>query len=214
MLLVSPWAWPVVWSSFCTSATSSVTTGIIRWGDRVYRIVTDRTARTPGALGALLKDQLPEAEEVLRLRGTIGTWLFTTEDKQFYEQRVYWADGNLFKVFDVPLVRGNPANALTAPFTMVISESMARKYYGNSDPVGQVITGDNSFPFTITAIMEDPPAYAHYQADFYVSIATSSARGDPLSLLRNWGASQFYTYLLLPAGTSPDRDKRHYASAP
>ena len=95
--------------------------------DRIYRVVTDRTARTPGALGGFIRTQLPEAEEVLRLRATIGTWLFTTEDKQFYEQGVYWADANLFDVFDVPLVQGNPATALSAPNTMVISAPMARK---------------------------------------------------------------------------------------
>ena len=173
-------------------------------GDRIYRVVTDRTARTPGALGAFIRTQLPEAQEVLRLRATIGTWLFTTEDKQFYEQGVYWADGNLFDVFDVTLVQGNPATALTAPNTMVISASMARKYFGDADPVGKVITGDHQFAFTITAVMEDPPVYAHYHPDFYISIATTSGRGDPLRLLSNWASSEYYTYLLLAPGTPPD----------
>ncbi len=173
-------------------------------GDRTYRVVTDRTARTPGALGEFIRTQLPEAEEVLRLRATIGTWLFTTEDKQFYEQGVYWADGNLFDVFDVPLVQGNPATALTAPNTMVISASMARKYFGDADPVGKVITGDHQFSFTITAIMEDAPTYAHYHPDFYISIATTTGRGDPLRLLSNWASSEYYTYLLLAPGTPRD----------
>ena len=173
-------------------------------GDRIYRVVTDRTARTPGVLGEFIKAQVPEVEEVLRLRGTIGTWLFTTEDRQFYEQRVYWADGNLFDVFDVPLVQGSPANALTAPNTMVISSTMARKYFGDADPTGKTITGDHQFTFTITAVMEDPPDYAHYHPDFYVSIATTSGRGDPHRLLQNWANSQYYTYLLLPEGATPE----------
>ncbi len=172
-------------------------------GDRIYRVVTDRTARTPGALGGFIANQFPAVEEVLRLRATIGTWLFTTGESQFYEQRVYWADGNLFDVFDVPLIRGNPATALTAPNSMVISASMARKYFGEDDPVGRVITGDNQFPFAITAVMEDPSPYAHFHPDFYVSIATTSDRGDPHGLLRNWSDSQYYTYLLLPDGASP-----------
>ena len=174
-------------------------------GDRIYRVVTDRTARTPGILGDFIRTQLPEVEQVLRLRATVGTWLFTTEDKQFYEQRVYWADGNLFEVFDISLVRGNPSSALTAPNTMVISASMARKYFGDADPIGKMITGDHLFPFTITAIMEDPPPYAHYHPDFYVSIATTTGRGDPIGLLRNWANSAYYTYLLLPHGVSPEQ---------
>ncbi|MCY4546641.1 MAG: ABC transporter permease [Gemmatimonadetes bacterium] len=174
-------------------------------GDRIYRVVTDRTARTPGILGDFIRTQLPEVEQVLRLRATVGTWLFTTEDKQFYEQRVYWADGNLFEVFDVSLVRGNPSSALTAPNTMVISASMARKYFGDADPIGKTITGDHLFPFTITAIMDDPPPYAHYHPDFYVSIATTTGRGDPIGLLRNWANSAYYTYLLLPRGVSPEQ---------
>lgn len=173
-------------------------------GDRIYRVVTDRTARTPGALGEFIRTQLPEAVEVLRLRATIGIWLFTTEDKQFYEQGVYWADGNLFDVFDVPLVQGNPATALTAPNTMVISTSMARKYFGEENPLGQVITGNTRLPFTITAVMDDPPVYAHYHPDSYISIATTSGRGDPLRLLSNWASSEYYTYLLLAPGTPPD----------
>lgn len=173
-------------------------------GDRIYRVVTDRTARTPGILGDFIGTRLPEVEEVLRIRATVGTWLFTTEATQFYEQRVYWADGNLFDVFDVPLVRGNPETALTAPNTMVISASMARKYFGDADPIGKVITGDHLFPFAITAIMEDPPPYAHYHPDFFVSIATTTGRGDPIRLLTNWANSQYYTYLLLPEGASPD----------
>ncbi len=174
-------------------------------GDRIYRVVTDRTARTPGILGDFIRTRIPELEQVLRIRATVGTWLFTTEDRQFYEQRVYWADGNLFDVFDVPLVRGNPSTALTAPNTMVISASMARKYFGEDDPIGQTITGDHLFPFTITAIMEDPEPYAHYHPDFYVSIATTTGRGDPIGLLRNWANSAYYTYLLLPNGAAPDR---------
>ena len=167
-------------------------------GDRIYRIVTDRAARTPGPLAPLVKSQLPGIEEVLRLRGTVGTWLFEAGDRQYFEQQVYWADGTLFDVFDVPLARGTPSNALTAPNTMVISESMARKYFGNSDPMGQLITGDTIFPFTVTGVMKDPPAYAHYHPDCYVSLATVSAFGDPTEALSSWSISQVHTYLLLP----------------
>ena len=81
---------------------------------------------------------------------------------------------------------------------MVISESMARKYFGESDPMGQVITGDSIFPFTVTGIMEDPPAYAHYHADFYVSLATVHVFDDPTQVLSSWSISQVHTYLLLP----------------
>ena len=167
-------------------------------GDRIYRIVTDRAARTPGPLASLIKSQLPGVEEVLRLRGTVGTWLFETGNRQYYEQQVYWADGNLFEVFDVPLVRGSPSNALTAPHSMVISESMGHKYFGSSDPMGQVITGDSIFPFTVTGIMKDPPAYAHYHADFYVSLATVHVFEDPTQVLSSWSISQVHTYMLLP----------------
>ena len=173
-------------------------------GDRIYRVVTDRVARTPGALATLVREQLPDIEAVLRLRGTVGTWLFDTGNERHFEQRVYWADGSLFDVFDIPLLIGNPSDALTAPNTMVLSRSMARKYFGDSDPIGQVITGDERFPFTVTAIMEDPPDFAHFHPDFFVSIATQIARGDPQRTLTDWSSSRYYTYLLLPEGSSPD----------
>ena len=173
--------------------------------NRIYRIVTDRAARTPGPLAPLIQAHLPDVQKVLRLRGTLGTWLFATDRKRFYEHRVFWADETLFDIFDVELVQGNPATALNASQNIIISQSMARKYFGDADPIGQMITGDNFFHLTITGVMKDPPAYAHFHPDFYVSMVTlyDPTRQIGANIIEDWLESQFYTYLLLPSGESP-----------
>ena len=175
--------------------------------ERIFRVVTDRSARTPGPLAPLIQMQLPEAEQVARIRATVGAWLFAIQDRRFYERRVYWADQSLFDIFDVPLIRGDPTTALAAPNTIIISETMARKYFEDGDPIGQVIDADYDFlNFTITAVMEDPQDYVHFPPDFYISIATMEERASSVSpfSIYNWHNSNFYTYLLLSSGASPD----------
>jgi putative ABC transport system permease protein len=175
--------------------------------DRIYRVVSGHSARTSGPLAPLVLAQVPGVEQAVRIRTTVGSWLFAVDDVRFYERRVYWADQSLFDIFNVPLVQGNPATALSAPYTIIISESMARKYFGNTDPIGRVIDADNGFlNLTVTAVIEDPQEYAHFHPDFFISVATMEARivpGSPFNI-DNWLNSNFYTYFLLSPASSPD----------
>ncbi len=157
--------------------------------DRIYRVVSRHSARTSGPLAPLIRTQVPGVEQAVWIRGTVGSWLFAVEEGRYYERQVYWADQSLFNIFDVPLIQGNPATALTAPYTIIISESMARKYFGETDPIGRVIDADNGFyNFTVTAVMKDPQDYAHFHPDFFISVATMEARnvpGSPFNI-NNW----------------------------
>ena len=171
----------------------------------LYRLTSGHNARTPGPPAAYLKQYYPEIANAVRLRSTIATWLVASSDVEAYEERIYWAEGLIFDVFSIPLVRGDPVTALTSPDQAVISESMARKYFGNEDPIGEVLRLDNTFSFTISGVMEDFPVHSHFTADMLLSF-TQGERGGMDNL---WGTANYYTYLRLHDGsTAPDVESR------
>ena len=168
--------------------------------DRIYRVVNGTNAKTTPALGAAIQELLPEVQSFVRLSPPFGGWIIRYEDQSYFEDRVFWADPELFDVFSFPLVRGNPDEALRDPMTVVITESMARKYFGNSDPLGETVTLD-TWPFTVTGVMRDMPEHSHFHADFFLGIEGSFGfYGE--DYLEQWDWPSFYTYLLL----SPDVD--------
>ncbi len=164
----------------------------------LFRLTTDHNARTPAAPAAYLKQYFPEVSEAVRLRSTIATWLVASDDIEAYEERVYWTEGSLFDVFTIPFVSGDPATALTGPDKAVVSESMARKYFGNDDPVGKVLRLDNTFHFTISGVMEDFPTHSHFTADLFLSFTQGEAEG----VDQHWGTANYYTYLRLHDGAA------------
>lgn len=177
--------------------------------DRIVRIVQETNARTPPALGPAFQEAFPEVLAFVRLRPPNGIWVMRWGDKVFYEQRVFWADERLFEVFSWTLLAGDPQTALRAPFSVVLSQTAAARYFGKTDPVGQILRADDLLNLTVTGIMKDIPASSHVQADFFISLSTLSHSmfGEDL---RSWHQSVFYyTYVLLheprQAGTLADK---------
>lgn len=164
----------------------------------LFRLAGGHNARTPGPPAAYLKQYYPEVADAVRLRSTIATWLVASGDVEAYEDRIYWTEGSLFNVFTIPLSSGDPATSLTSPDQAVISESMARKYFGNKDPMGEVLRLDNTFSFTISGVMEDFPIHSHFTPDMFLSF-TSGERGGIDSV---WATAVYYTYLRLHDGSS------------
>ena len=169
-----------------------------QYAPNLFRLINGQNARTPGPPATVLRNLFPEIANAVRLRSTIATWLVASGDVEAYEDRVYWTDGSLFDVFTIPLSRGDPATALTSPDQAVISESMARKYFGNENPMGEVLRLDNTFSFTITGVMEDFPAHSHFTADLFLSFT----HGEKGGIDRLWGTADYYTYLRLHDGSS------------
>src|SRR5260221_3057407 len=107
--------------------------------DRIYRIVMDfaeegntvNWARTSAPIGQYLKGAYPEVEQIVRLRKNPGTDLLSRDEIKFYEERIFFADSTLFKVFDFSLVNGNPATALTDKNSIIITDALAKKYFNN-----------------------------------------------------------------------------------
>lgn len=180
--------------------------------DRVYRIVLDFTsdgsvtnwAKTSAPIGHYLNGAYPEVEQVMRLRKNPGTDLLSYDDIQFYEERLFFADSTLFKVFDFGLKRGNPNEALSEKNSMVISEVLAKKYFKDADPIGKTLRYNNQVDLKITGIINNIPASSHFVADAFI---TFSSLDDLLGekRLTHWGQFDHYTYVLLTKGATPEQ---------
>ena len=179
--------------------------------ERVYRIVddiesggqTNQTAGTPTGWGPALKRDFPEIELLVRMRGTESAWLVDLGNTIYYERKVIWAEPELFEMFSMPLVLGDPATALSEPYTMVISEDLAYKYFGAEDPIGKAVNLDNRWDFMVTGVMKNIPTNSHMRPDMLVSYTTMNVIGawdlDDWEYHRN-----LYTYIRLRENVSPD----------
>lgn len=177
----------------------------------IFRLVNGTNARTPSAAAVSLEQNFPEVASSVRLRATRAIWLMQYGNQSFYEEDVYWTEGSLFSVFTVPLLKGNPIDALDGVNKVVISESVARKYFGEEDPIGKVLRADNFWEFTVTGIMEDFPVNSHFQAGFFLSF------GNEFEYVENWWSSSYYTYVRLhehhQATVLADKFQRYFDTA-
>ena len=188
-----------------------------RQADNVYRV--ERTFLNPqtGALnlklaavappaGPLLQNDFKEIKQVTRLLQNNAT-PFRYEEKMFNEQNSYFADEHLFDVFDVAVTKGNPAKALQEPFSVMLSEDVAKKYFGNDEPLNKVIRMNNQFGLKVTGVYKSFPTNAHLHPEMMISFNTlkdTAVYGED-NLLHNWGNNAFFTYLLLPQNYDPQK---------
>jgi putative ABC transport system permease protein len=173
--------------------------------NRIYRIVTDvktqseliQEGMTTGPIALNTKKEFPEIEEAVRIAPPDG-FLVRKGDKRFQEKNTLLADSTLFNVFDFPLVAGNKNTALVQPMSVVISQTAAKKYFGNTNPLGQqVLLTGAAINATITGVMKDIPANSQIQADMFVSISSSKLVYGQPSSDSEWTNHNYYTYLLL-----------------
>jgi putative ABC transport system permease protein len=174
--------------------------------DRIYRVNTyvhekDKNtdiAITQLPLGPQMKKDYPEVEEMVRLNGRERT-LFKNGENSFYETKVYYADSTLFKVFTVKFVEGNATTALGAPFDIVISKSLAKKYFGNVSAIGKTLRTVYDV-YKVTGVFEDVPKNSHIRYDMLISMSTLLRNNQGQD---NWGSFNNFTYLLLKPGADP-----------
>jgi len=150
--------------------------------NRIYRLESDFSISGKPTLAALvpvpmapaLKDEYPEIKEIARFAGFgITDILFEYKDLKFFEDRLYFADSTVFKVFDYNFILGSPENALNEPNTIVITESFASKYFGKENPIGEVLITSNFGNCRVTAVIEDIPSNSHLRFDCLLSMATA-----------------------------------------
>lgn len=147
------------------------------------------------AVGEGMKENFSSVRSYVRLLPT-GPGYWGNGDRQFKESKMGFADPNFFSFFSLPLVEGDATTALTEPNSIVISRSLAKKYFGGTAVVGrQVMNG--GVAYKVTGVMEEMPAPSHFHFDGVVSMATLHRNG------HSWSNAVYYTYLQLNKGADP-----------
>lgn len=173
--------------------------------DQIYRIVLERLhsgesffmAPTMLPLAPALNANLPDISHAVRVSQRRSE-LISSEEKYFYE-RLYYGDADLFEVFSFPLLKGEPDTVLSEPFSMVITERVAEKYFGSQDPLGKTLKINNKQDYKITGILAEIPANSHFR--FHLMASFSSLNNTERVKRNSWTSfSNDYTYICLPAG--------------
>jgi putative ABC transport system permease protein len=177
--------------------------------DRIYRVtrtfysgngdVSLNLSTVAPPFGYYLPTDFPEIEKLTRLLNN-GTTPLRYKDKLINEPNVYFADENLFNVFTVDVLKGNPKTALNEPFSVMLTEETAKKYFGNENPINKVLRANNQFDVKVTGVYKAFPSNAHIHPNILVSFNTlnDSAVYGAENLRTNWGNNSFFTYIMLP----------------
>ncbi len=147
--------------------------------------------------GPLLKNEFSVVEEATRMLQTNAS--LRKGDQLFLEEQFFFVEPAAFRMFDIPLVQGSTAS-VEEPYTMLLSETSAKKIFGNEDPVNQVLRVNDLAEMKVTGVYRDFPYNSHFHPDFLASFATmrdTNIYGQQ-QLETNWGNNSFSTFLLLP----------------
>jgi len=161
------------------------------------------------ATGPAMKADFPEVKDFARLvspsvfmSGSTITYTDAKgQDVTLNQDKMFIADPSFLRMFSFPFVEGDPATALNEGRSIVISESMAKKYFGRADPVGKSVTLNRQLPLKVTGVFRDVPENSHLKFDMLISFLTA---GDKFGYTQ-WGWPEFYTYVELAPGTDPKK---------
>jgi putative ABC transport system permease protein len=179
-----------------------------KYSDRIHRVVhnwkTEENitpwARTSAPIGPMLEATYAEIELMTRVRKNPRTDLLQYKEKKFNENSLIFADSAFFKIFSFKLKSGSAERVLSEPNSIVLSEAMARKYFGNEDPMGKFLMYNNSVNLMVTGIMDQVPDNSHFTFDFVVTFSTLQEVIGEMRL-NHWGWFDHQTYLLMEEGT-------------
>jgi len=164
--------------------------------NNIYRLVSESDdsrgdfGGTPAQLGSYLKDRVPEIKQFVRFEESKNV-VVTKDKEKFFESNLIYADNSFFEIFTFPIVEGNKTNPLSDNSSVVLSETMAKKYFGDSNPIGKLIKiGKKEKEFQISAIVKDCPEKSSIQYDFIISFGI-------IDRYAQWGMFNYNTYVLL-----------------
>jgi putative ABC transport system permease protein len=181
-------------------------------GHRIYRVAAaymrqgqwEPYGSNSWRTAELIKNNYSEIEQLVRILPDNGE-MFEYQEKRIMETRIAWVDSNFFKLFNFPVVHGNADESLKGPNKVVISESMARKYFNGENPIGKVFkVADGTFDLQVSAVMKDMPSNSHFHFDFLVSGETLK-QVVPESLFTNVGWDSQFVYIRLAPGVNAAR---------
>ncbi len=180
--------------------------------DRIYRItsildfdgVGEQSASQPFPMGPAFKEDYPEyVESYVRFFNLQRSqFLVSNDNKVFNERRFFYCDTNVFEVFDFELIKGDKKDVLKNPFSIVITESTAQKYFEDKDPIGEILKVDNYFEFEVKGVVKDVKDQSHFKFDFLASFASLPYVFKYKKAMTGWIWNPCWTYILLKEGTN------------
>ena len=171
------------------------------YADRIYRVNNDirfggnhvDLAVAAAPLGPAMVKEFPGVEQFCRMVGR-GSFLVRKGKENLRERNTTYVDSTLFDLFTLSIIAGDPKTALVAPRSLVITESMARKYFNRTDVVGQNLIIDDSLNYKVTGVIRDIPARSHFHFDFFLPMTEVAESRDG-----NWLSENYNTYVLMRA---------------
>lgn len=176
--------------------------------DRIYRITTllkdpkkqDHFAPTSPTMAVRIKTNFPEVSKYFRMNESKS--MITYQDKKIYDTKIKYADSTFFDFYSFKIVEGQSKNALTNPYTIVLTESAAKRYFGNEKAVGKIMQLGDTVNITVTAVIDDIPINTHFTSDAFISRSTlNELKKNDSTWVRdheeNWFFCDSYSYILL-----------------
>jgi putative ABC transport system permease protein len=173
--------------------------------DRIVRLILNgkiggqeiTAAYTSAAMGPTMAKEFPEVEDVLRMTGR-GPTVIEYNNQTFTEDQMIEADSSFFNFFSIPVIKGDAKNLLNAPQRVVLSESTAKKIFGNENPIDKALKiGSDSAKYIVSGVMADIPENSHFEANIISSFMTDPASKSPI-----WLNNSIATYLLIRPNSS------------
>src|SRR6185503_18220173 len=170
--------------------------------DQIYRLNVDikssatailRESQSTMPMGPALKTDFPQIADYTRII-PFGM-VVKVKDQLFQEDECMYAEPSLFRMFDIKMVKGDPTTALKDPFSIVLTETAAKKYFGAADPIGQTMFAEGKQPVKVTGIIKDIPENSQLKCNLLYSVQSLANNPD---VIQNWGNFSDYTFLQLP----------------
>jgi putative ABC transport system permease protein len=196
--------------------------------DRIYRLALGSLDKnkmsscvTGGVMPGVLNNEYAGIKSFARFRHLPS--LVAVGEKIFFEQKFFYSDSTLFDVFSFRLHSGDPSTALRDPFSIVLTQSAAARYFGESDPLGMLMQIDETMTLKVTGVMEDVPSNSHLHFDMLASATSLTHHPQPnvrTWQLTSWYSHYFHNYILLDENADPAavdaaiRDAAKYHSDP
>jgi len=174
-------------------------------GENIYRVEEDQfysgaryhVTVTPVPGGPVWKEKIPEIEDQVRINLWLPRVLFKYDDKVFFESSIAAVDSQLLKIFTFPLSMGDPATALNSPHSIILTQKLATKYFGNSNPIGKTLTVENQSQFTVTGVFKNIPANSMFTFSAVIPYSYLKEIG---VADRSWGNNSIFTFIRLKKG--------------
>jgi len=167
--------------------------------DRTRRVAVDQSNQTPCALAAFLEETYTEVERAVRVH---PRWWNISREQSAHQARINCVDPSVFDVFSWEFVRGNPDEAIASPHSIVMTESLAGRVFGDTDPMGQTVMIEKTLPMTVTGIIRDVPFNSHFDFEALTNLATMRELFSWYPPDDSWTDGDVYTYVLLHDGAS------------